>query len=111
MEPFTQRVVEIIKEIPEGKVMTYGQIASQAGNRRGARQVARFLHTLSTKYDLPWHRVINSKGEISLSDFESSNLQKLLLEREGVKFKRSNTISLNEFQYHKQNTLTEFDLM
>ncbi|MGH4052739.1 MAG: MGMT family protein [Clostridium sp.] len=111
MEPFTQRVIEIIKEIPEGKVMTYGQIASQAGNHKGARQVARFLHTLSTRYELPWHRVINSKGEISIQDFESSNLQKLLLENEGVKFTKRNTISLNEFQYHKQITFKEFDLI
>src|SRR5665647_2769413 len=43
MEPFTERVVEIIKGIPEGKVMTYGQIAALAGNRRGARQEARVL--------------------------------------------------------------------
>lgn len=100
MEPFTERVVGIIKGIPEGKVMTYGQIATLAGNRRGARQVARVLHTLSEKYKLPWHRVINSKGEISIKDYESHNFQKMFLESEGVKFDDRNSINLNEFQYH-----------
>jgi methylated-DNA-protein-cysteine methyltransferase-like protein len=103
MEPFTERVVEIIKSIPEGKVMTYGQIASLAGSPRGARQVVRVLHTLSEKYKLPWHRVINSKGEISLKDYESHNLQKELLVSEGVKFTRENTINLNEFEFHEYN--------
>ena len=100
MEPFTERVIEIIKTIPEGKVMTYGQIAALAGSPRGSRQVVRILHTLSKKYKLPWHRVINSKGRISINDYESRDLQKLFLESEGVTFKIDNSIDLNEFQYH-----------
>jgi len=100
MEPFTERVVEIIKNIPEGKVMTYGQIAALAGSPRGARQVVRVLHTLSKKYKLPWHRVINSKGEISIKDYESHDLQKMFLESEGVTFNIDSSIDLNEFQYH-----------
>ncbi|MBU3113904.1 MGMT family protein [Clostridium lacusfryxellense] len=100
MEPFTQRVVELIKGIPEGKVMTYGQIATLSGNNRGARQVARILHTLSKKNNLPWHRVINIKGEISVTDYESFNLQKMFLESEGIIFTGNNTLNLNDFQYH-----------
>jgi len=100
MEPFTERVVNIIKGIPEGKVMTYGQIAALAGSPRGARQVVRVLHTLSKQYNLPWHRVINIKGEISIVDYESRDLQKMFLESEGVKFTNHNTINLNEYQYH-----------
>jgi len=109
MEPFTERVVEIIKKIPEGKVMTYGQIAMLAGSRRGARQVVRVLHTLTEKYKLPWHRVINSKGEIGLKDYESHNLQKMLLESEGVKFTNLNTVNLNEFQSHEYINFKELD--
>jgi len=108
MEPFTARVVEIIKGIPKGKVMTYGQIAALAGSPRGARQVVRVLHSLSEKYKLPWHRVINSKGEISIVDYESRNLQRVLLESEGVKFNNCGTINLNEFQYQLHNNLMEF---
>ncbi|HEY8890972.1 MAG TPA: MGMT family protein [Clostridium sp.] len=109
MEPFTERVVEIIKGIPEGKVMTYGQIATLAGSRRGARQVVRVLHTLTEKYKLPWHRVINSKGEIGLKDYESHNLQKMLLESEGVKFTNLNTVNLNDFQSHEYINFKELD--
>ncbi|MBU3191959.1 MGMT family protein [Clostridium bowmanii] len=108
MEPFTKRVVEIIKGIPEGKVMTYGQIATLAGSPRGARQVVRVLHSLSKKYNLPWHRVINSKGEISIVDYESRNLQKVLLENEGVKFNDGGTINLKEFQSHGHNSFMEY---
>lgn len=110
MEPFTKGVVEIIIDIPEGKVMTYGQIATLAGSPRGARQVVRVLHSLSEKYNLPWHRVINSKGEISIVDYESRNLQKVLLESEGVKFNDDGTINLNEFQSHSHNSFMEFGL-
>lgn len=65
VQPFTERVIRIIQPIPSGHVMTYGQIARLAGNSWGARQVARILHSMSCKYRLPWHRVINSRGEIA----------------------------------------------
>ena len=52
MNPFTERVIQIIKSIPAGKVMTYGQIAKEAGSPRGARQVVRILHTMSAKHKL-----------------------------------------------------------
>ncbi|UOQ45177.1 MGMT family protein [Halobacillus salinarum] len=84
MQPFTKRTLTIIKQIPEGKVMTYGQIAGQAGNPRAARQVARILHSMSAKYSLPWHRVINSKGQIALGDPDGAEIQRLSLESEGV---------------------------
>ena len=61
MNPFTERVINIIKSIPIGKVMSYGQIAKVAGSPRGARQVVRILHSMSEKHKLPWHRVINAK--------------------------------------------------
>ncbi|MDP4172315.1 MAG: MGMT family protein, partial [Bacillota bacterium] len=59
MERFTERAMEIIKQIPAGKVMTYGQVARVAGSPRAARQVVRILHSMSEKYSLPWHRVLN----------------------------------------------------
>jgi methylated-DNA-protein-cysteine methyltransferase-like protein len=66
MTDFTQEVIRIIQQIPSGKVMTYGQIATLAGNPWGARQVVRILHSSSSAYDLPWHRVVNAHGGISL---------------------------------------------
>lgn len=96
MLPFTEKAVTIIKNIPEGKVMTYGQISALAGSPRAARQVVRILHSLSRKHQLPWHRVINSKGEIGLKDDEE---QKFLLEAEGVEVSNSGKITLERFQF------------
>lgn len=84
LEPFTARVVAIITRIPAGKVMTYGQIAAVAGNPRSARQVSRILHACSGKYALPWHRVINSRWQVSLPGEE----QMARLQAEGVRFDR-----------------------
>ena len=82
MNSFTERVIRIIQEIPTGHVMTYGQVATAAGNRRGARQVVRILHSMSAKHRLPWHRIINAKGEISFTTGD----QRELLEAEGIQF-------------------------
>lgn len=79
---FTSDVIDLIKRIPPGKVMTYGQIAAYAGKPRGARQVSRILHSLSSKERLPWHRVVNARGELSLEGEE----QRIALEAEGVVF-------------------------
>jgi methylated-DNA-protein-cysteine methyltransferase-like protein len=86
MTEFTERVIQVIKSIPEGKVLSYGSIAGLAGSPRGARQVTRTLHTMSKKHNLPWHRVVNSKGKISLKDPLGYEEQKHLLESEGVVF-------------------------
>ncbi len=85
MTEFTEKVINIIKTIPKGKVMTYGQIAAVAGNPWGARQVARILHSMSNTNDLPWYRVVNAKGGISLKG-EGELLQESLLTDEGVQF-------------------------
>ena len=96
-KPFYQRVIEIIKAIPPGKVATYGQIAAYARNHRASRQVAYILHSCSEKENLPWHRVINSKGSISLKPHYGYELQKQLLKKEGVKFRKNNCIDLKRF--------------
>ncbi len=75
---FTQRVKDIIKKIPKGKVATYGQIATCAGNPRATRVVVWILNSSSQKDKLPWHRVINSKGQISLKPGHGYELQRAL---------------------------------
>jgi methylated-DNA-protein-cysteine methyltransferase-like protein len=90
--PFTRNVLQVIKSIPEGKVLSYGRVAALAGNPRGARQVSRILHSMSGKHDLPWHRVVNSRGKISLPRGRGYELQRALLESEGVIFSLSHTI-------------------
>ncbi|WP_238650880.1 MGMT family protein [Paenibacillus piscarius] len=99
MTPFTERVVRIIQSIPEGSVMTYGGIARAAGSPRAARQVVRILHSMSRKYKLPWHRVINAKGMISLTEDESASLQRLYLEGEGIEFDGRGAVDLEKYQY------------
>lgn len=89
MTPFTERVIHIIQSIPEGKVMTYGGVARAAGSPRGARQVVRILHSMSKKYKLPWHRVINAKGMIALTEDESNSSRgSIYRERELVLMKK-----------------------
>lgn len=96
MQLFTQNVISIIRNIPHGKVTTYGLIAASAGNHCGARQVARILHSSSDKYKLPWHRVVNVKGHISPRKSMSHITQKELLARESV-ITTNNTVDLEQF--------------
>ncbi|MCP4148652.1 MAG: MGMT family protein [bacterium] len=96
-ETFSSRVKDVIKSIPVGNVATYGQVASIAGNYRAARQVAWVLHSSSEKDNLPWHRVINRKGEISLPPGDGFETQKELLQKEGVVFDEKNRINLENF--------------
>jgi methylated-DNA-protein-cysteine methyltransferase-like protein len=99
MTPYTERVVEIIKAIPRGRVMTYGQVAEMAGSRRGARQVAWILHSLSEACGLPWHRVVSSKGCVAVKDEEARYTQILLLQNEGVEVDEQGRMDLHKTQY------------
>lgn len=103
MKPFTKGVIKLIQSIPLGQVATYGQIAKEAGNSRAARQVSWILHSMSQKYQLPWHRVINSKGEISLTASE----QQELLEMEGIIFTLQGKVSLEEYQWKFPKRMTD----
>ncbi|TYR76151.1 MGMT family protein [Rossellomorea vietnamensis] len=102
MTPFTEDVIKIIRNIPAGKVMTYGQIAGLAGSPRAARQVVRILHSMSRKHELPWHRVINAQGQIALRDEESFEEQRLNLETEGVDVGLQGKIDLERFQWNPE---------
>lgn len=99
MTPFTADVLKIISNIPAGRVMTYGGIAELAGSPRAARQVVRVLHSMSDKHGLPWHRVINAKGEIAISSDEGRFLQRALLEEEGVYVNPAGVVDLDEYLY------------
>jgi len=94
--PFTAKVIEIIGAIPRGRVSTYGIIAAHAGSPQGARQVVRILHSSSGKYNLPWHRVVNRSGGISLRGNACAH-QKALLAEEGVEFEDNGAIDLSRF--------------
>lgn len=99
MQPYTRKVIRIIKSIPPGRVMSYGQIAELAGSARGARQVVRILHAMSIPYALPWHRVVNAKGEVAIRDDEGRFLQMANLREEGVEIGADGRIDLSRYRY------------
>lgn len=107
MKPFTANVITVIKQIPRGKVMTYGQVAKVAGSPRGARQVVRILHSMSKKYALPWQRVVNIKGQIVLKRDEDAVGQKEILEDDGVEVTSDGKVNLDKYQYHPNFNLEE----
>lgn len=98
-QSFTDRVIEVIRSIPAGRVASYGQVAAMAGNRRAARQVARILHACSHTQGLPWHRVVNREGRISLGPSRGYEDQKQLLENEGVAFDGTDRIAPEHFPW------------
>ncbi len=95
-QDFAQRVTALVRAIPPGKVATYGQIAALAGAPRHARMVGRILHRNSDP-DLPWHRVINHRGAISLPRTGAYELQRQLLLSEGIVFGPGDRIDLARF--------------
>ena len=94
-----QRIYQAVEQIPPGKVATYGQIATIAGYPRQARMVGYALHSIPEGFDIPWHRVINAQGKISLSDSGWGKLQRNLLEQEGVEFSSNGNISLVKYRW------------
>jgi methylated-DNA-protein-cysteine methyltransferase-like protein len=81
-----QRIYAVVRRIPEGRVATYGQVASLAGLAGHARQVGYALHALPDGTAVPWHRVVNASGAISLRSMPGGELvQRGLLEREGIR--------------------------
>jgi methylated-DNA-protein-cysteine methyltransferase related protein len=103
ISPFAKKVMETIKKIPVGKVATYKQIAELAGKPQGSRGVAWILHACSTQYNLPWHRVINSRGSISF-DKKTWNFreQKKRLTQEGIALNREGELNLAAYQWKKR---------
>ena len=104
-----ERIYRVVSLIPRGRVATYGQIAELAGLPGGARQVG---YALAASGDLgvPWHRVVNSRGEISPRaepSFEA--LQRQLLSREGVALDAEGRLSLARFRWKPRGPLSRPD--
>ena len=97
MTESTFRIVKAIKSIPRGKVSSYRDVALAAGLPNGARQTVRILHSLSEKFDLPWHRVIRSNGSIALKEGEGRELQIQLLRLEGVEVSHAGWVDMERF--------------
>jgi methylated-DNA-protein-cysteine methyltransferase-like protein len=89
-------VYRLVRRIPRGKVVTYGQVAALLGRPRGARAVGMALSSLSapTIDGVPWHRVVNAAGRCSHRDRFWADIQRDFLESEGVRFTRGGRIDL-----------------
>lgn len=81
-----RQILEVVARIPQGKVASYGQVAKMAGLPRHARLVGKVLQSLEEHSDIPWHRVVNAQGKISLSqtNAQGENLQAIRLIDEGI---------------------------
>lgn len=98
MDSAFEMVYQLVLQIPRGRVMTYGQISRLLDERLSAQGVGWALGaTPADKRSIPWHRVVNSKGGISSKRSAQSNLQRLLLEEEGVEFDSSGRLSLERY--------------
>lgn len=95
------QIYAIVLQIPYGQVATYGQIAALANLAGKARVVGYALYRVDGQSEIPWHRVINAKGEISTSPWRegSDDLQRSLLEAEGICFSAAGQINLREYRW------------
>jgi methylated-DNA-protein-cysteine methyltransferase-like protein len=94
-----RRIYEVVRKIPRGRVMTYGQVAAAAGMPRGARVVGYAMHAIGEH--VPWQRVLGrrgkSRGGVSIKDPMGGAVQQLLLEKEGVTFGKGGTVDLERY--------------
>lgn len=94
------RIWAAVRRIPRGRVATYGQVAVLAGLPRQARLVGYALHALPEGSSVPWHRVLNARGQVSgREDSSREGLQRALLESEGVSFDARSTVDLSRYRY------------
>ena len=96
-----EAICAVIRRIPLGWVATYGQVAAMAGMPRRARLVGRVLQRLDPGTKIPWHRVVNAKGEVSFSLSRNGGdiLQRRLLEKEGLRFDARNRLDLERCRW------------
>lgn len=107
MTPFKQKVLQAVKSVPYGKVASYGQIALYVGVPRGARQVGWILRGTEGGMDIPWWRIVNNAGKITIKGnlLNDKELQKKLLNSEGVEVSEDFTLDIEKHRFHAGRTL------
>jgi methylated-DNA-protein-cysteine methyltransferase-like protein len=99
------RIYAVVRRIPRGRVATYGQVATLAGLGGHARQVGYALHALTSERAVPWHRVVNARGQISpRTEPGGDRIQRQLLEREGVNFDAADRLALDRYRWRPRNS-------
>lgn len=101
MSNFKQRVIDFVTIIPKGKVVSYGQVAAVAGSPRASRQVGRILMGLDPNTKIPWWRVINNQGIISIKGnwTVTKESQAILLRGDGVKVNENLTLDIEHYRF------------
>ena len=94
---FFEKVYAVVRSVPRGQVISYGQVAFLAGNPRMARQVGWALHVCPEE-GVPWHRVIRKDGSLPALSPESADEQRRLLEEEGVPFDEEGRVPRRYFE-------------
>jgi methylated-DNA-protein-cysteine methyltransferase related protein len=97
-EGFAQRVQSMVRRVPYGRVLSYGDVAALLGRPRAARGVGRALAGLGEGSDVPWWRIVNGRGCISLPG-PAGRLQRLLLAQEGVSFRGRECLDLRTYRW------------
>ena len=97
MTDSTRRIIAEVLAVPKGRVSCYRDIAIKAELPNGARQVVRILHSLSEKFNLPWHRIIRCDGSIALKEGAGRELQVSLLRAEGVKISPGGKVDMKKY--------------
>lgn len=99
--PAIAAICAVIRRIPKGWVATYGQVAAMAGLPRRARLVGHILQNLDPAIPIPWHRVVNARGEVSRSPSRNGGdaIQQRLLEQEGIEFDAKNRFTLERYRW------------
>ncbi len=94
-------IYAVVRQIPQGQVATYGQVAELAGYGGKARLVGYALYRVAPAEDIPWQRVVNARGEISRSPhrYGSDDYQRVLLESEGITFDTTGRIDLQRYRW------------
>ena len=98
MSTFQSLVYRIVAKCPRGRVVSYGAVAALAGKPRAARAVGAAMRELPEDSHIPWWRVINGKGEVSMRDIgHGPVIQRKLLQREGVRFNKAGRVDWEKF--------------
>lgn len=96
-DSFFERVYEVVRKIPEGRVTSYGAIAKVLGTARSARMVGWAMNASHDREDVPAHRVVNRNGILTgKHHFEGTNLMQQLLESEGIKVENNQVVNFKE---------------
>jgi len=102
MTRFQDAILRVVRTVPVGKVVSYGQVAAYVGMPRAARQVGWAMRSMEGTPDFPWWRVLNNAGRITIkgNQFNTAQLQKELLEAEGIEINQAFELNIERYRFH-----------